>query len=464
MTGREKASAGSGGYYLVPVLLIFATFATFRRRDLSDLLESGIDTEIKVKLAVWAVLGLVALRRLPVILRNSALLFTLPLAPYAAFCALALFSATYSLEPGLSAVRAGQLAVALALGLSMVDRAPEWTKLGALYLAINWAFLLIGATNAIPGLHLRELPGFQEPGYDGINAPWRLGTPIGHFSIISLVATMLAVAYAARLSRAPTLLDLGYLSWLVLTDILTVSRTGLLGMVLGLLSVLLLRGYLAATVLVTAATVPFLLMTPGLGEGVIGFLGRGQDAADLASLSNRADIYGSALASIGDDWLVGHGFRASRAARLAEVQDNAGHSFGFAAHAHNAVLESTASLGVAGLICALSILGCFLLCALALFRRSQKAPNASGAERRESEAFRPASELPPRSRAVEFCSLWPPILAFSMMDSSFALEINPFVFCFICILLDFTQYRASCLNLWPVSSPRFSPSPGSLQT
>lgn len=453
MIEPERASpVRSGAYYLVPTLLVFATLATFRRRDLSDLLESGIDAEIKVKLGIWAILGLIALKRLPLALRNSSLLFTLPLAPYAAFCTLALFSATYSLQPGLSAVRAGQLAVVLALGLSMVDRAPEWTKLGTLYLAINWMFLLIGLTNAVPGLHLRELPSFQEPGYDGINAPWRLGTPIGHFSIISLVATMLAVAHAARLQQAPTLRDLGYLSWLVLTDLLTVSRTGLLGMLLGLLSVLLLRGYTAATILVAAAVGPFILMAPNVTEGVISFLERGQDSEDLASLTGRTDIYESALTSIGDDWLLGHGFRASRAARLAEVQNSAGQSYGFAAHAHNAVLESAASLGVMGVICAVLILGSFLACALALLWRSRTAPGAAGFGERKDNASRPPVGLSPRSRAVEFCSLWPPIFVFSMMDSSFALEINPFVFCFISILFDFTSYRRAYLDVRSTSS------------
>ena len=42
------------------------------------------------------------------------------------------------------------------------------------------------------------------------------------------------------------------------------------------------------------------------------------------------------------------------------------------------------------------------------------------------------------------------------MDSSFALEINPFVFFFIALLLDFTQYRA---GLHEQGSPSFRQRP-----
>ncbi len=435
-------------YYLGPVLLVFATFMTFRRRGFADLFESGADAEIKVKLAIWAILGLVAFNRLPIILRNSSLLFILPLAPYAAFCVLALLSTGYSLQPSLSAVRAGQIAIVIALALSMRDRAAEWPKLGALYLAINWAFLLIGLTGLIPALYWRDLPGFQEPGYDGFFAPWRLGTPIGHFSIISLVAAMLIVAQAARIQRAPGLHDIAYFLWLVVTLMLTVSRTGILGAVLGLAVVILLRGFMAITALAAAAAGSVMLLTPGVSEAVLRFLERGQDAEDISSLTGRTGLYESILAVISDHWALGYGFRASRAAHLNEIQDSAGNTYGTAAHAHNAVLESTASLGVAGAVCAITILVSLLACGLGLLWRARQVQPARQDLKRQARID--AGSLPdPWSRAVEFCAYWPPIFAFSMMDSSFALEINPFVFFFIAILLDFTQHRAGLLEQPP---------------
>ena len=449
-TQTSIASHGPS-YYLGPVLMVFATFMTFRRRGMADLFVSGTDAEIKVKLAIWAILGLIALKRYPVILQNSPLLFTFPLVPYVAFCGLALLSVIYSLQPSLSAVRAGQIAIVIALALSMRDRAAEWPKLGALYLAINWAFLLIGLTGIIPALYWRDLPGFQEPGYDGFFAPWRLGTPIGHFSIISLVAAMLIVAQAARIQQTPRLPEIAYFIWVFVTLILTVSRTGILGAVLGLAVVICLRGFFLITALACMAAGSVTLMMPELLKTIFGFLERGQDAEDMASLTGRTGLYEEIFALIGDHWELGYGFRASRAAHLNEIQDSSGNVYGTAAHAHNAVLESMASLGVAGAFCAVTILVSLLACGIGLLSRAYRSQSShQGSSRLNSSRQRSKWRAEPKassspgawSRAVEFCAYWPPIIAFSMMDSSFALEINPFVFFFVAVLLDFTQYRA----------------------
>lgn len=431
---HEALGRRSGWYYIGPVLLIFATFATSRRRELSDLLEGSMDMEVQIKLAIWALLGLIALRRLPIILRNSHLLFTLPVAPYVAFCLLALVSTVYSAQPSLSGVRSLQLLVVIALGLSMIDRVHEWPKLAALYLGINWAFLLIGLSGLVPALHWRELPGFQEEGYDGITGSWRFGTPIGHFSIISLVAAMLAVAQVARMRRACTLGDVLMLVWAVATVLLTVSRTGVIALVLGVGTVLLLRGAMPVVTLVLGGVGSLTLLVPGLLGTVEDFLRRGQDAEELASLTGRAGIYDSALALIGDNWLFGHGFRASRAAQLTPLQDHTLAALPMAAHAHNAVLESVASLGLAGAACAVTILLSLVFCGLAVLRRPPQRPDAAGDE----DGGRDGRTQP----AVEYFAYSPPIFAFSLMDSSFAVDINPFVFFFIAIILDFTRYRA----------------------
>jgi O-antigen ligase len=185
------------------------------------------------------------------------------------------------------------------------------------------------------------------------------------------------------------------------------------------------------------------LLVPGLVTAISDFLERGQDSQELASLTGRTGIYEGALALISDHWVIGYGFRASRLARLNEIVDNEGNSFGIASHAHNAFLESMASLGLPGAACALAILVSFLVCALALLRSAPRTVHADGI----------AEE---RLRAVEYCAYWPPIFAFSIMDSSFALEINPFVFFFIAVLLDFAWYRLQREAAVPIPSPRRS--------
>lgn len=423
----------SSWYYLGPALLVFATFATFRRREISEIFEGGADAEVQVKLAIWALLGLIALWRLPIILRSSQIVFTFPLAPYVVFCGLALASTAWSPQPALSGIKAVQLLIVIALGLSMIDRVHEWPKLAAIYLGLNWAFLLVGLTGAVPALHWRELPGFQEAGYDGITQPWRLGTPLGHFSIISLVAAMLAVSRAARIRRGPTFVDSAVFLWAAATVLLTVSRTGVLGLVLGTGVVVVLRSALPLAALALGALGSLSFLVPGLVDAVEDFLERGQDAEELASLTGRTGIYDSALGLIGDNWLIGNGFRASRTARLNQFQDNEGNTFGTASHAHNAVLESVSSLGLAGGACAVAILLSFLVCALALFFRTPRGGDARVGEDGVADE---------RARAVEYCAYWPPIFAFSIMDSSFALEINAFVLFFIAVLFDFARSRA----------------------
>ena len=251
-----------------------------------------------------------------------------------------------------------------------------------------------------------------------------------------------ATAQAARIRRSPTLGDIAFFFWITATVLLTVSRTGILGLLLGLGATALLRGVLPHILLVATTLGSMALLVPGMVETITDFIERGQDAEDLASLTGRTSIYDSALAAIGDNWLLGYGFRATRAAHLNEVYDSAGNVYGTASHAHNAVLESVSSLGLAGAASTVAILLSFLACALALLR---------DAARQKRAARVPATKgvSDDWSHAVEYCAHWLPIFAFSMMDSSFVLEINPFVFCFIAIALDFARYRVQRMGTAP---------------
>ena len=421
-SGLPRRNQQPARYYLTPALLIFATFVTFRRREMWELFEgSGADGEIKGKLLVWTALGLIALFRWRSVLKNSYLLFTLPLFGYVAFLFFAAVSSVYSLEPGLTLVRVGQLGIVVALGLSAADRADRWPLLASIYLALNWAFLLIGLTGHPASLNWRLLPGFQEAGYDGVNMPWRFGSPIGHFSIISIIAAMGAVSLAARLRAPPKPSEAAIFLWLVATVLITVSRTGMIGLILGLAVVIVLRGFSATAALAGTALISFVVMMPPVTQSVTEFLERGQDAEDLASLTGRSGIYEAALDSISEKWLIGHGFRASRVAKLNEITDSMGNWYGVVSHAHNAILESMASFGVLGGVLASFILLSIVGCAIGLLLRH------SGSV---------------RERGIEFTALLPSLFIFSVLDLSFAVEINPFVFMFIAFLIDVASCRA----------------------
>jgi exopolysaccharide production protein ExoQ len=424
---------------MLVALLVFSTLATFRRRDVWELFQgSGMDQEIKFKIAVWMILGLVAGLHWRAVIRNSHLLFVAPLAFYTAYWFLALVSATYSLEPGLTLFRAGQIGVALALWLAIAERIDRWPTLAIAYLSLNWAFLLIGLTGHPESLHWRVLPSYQEEGYDGIHMPWRFGTPIGHFSQISIVATLVVVSVVARLRGPVKVGDVLLLGWLLLTIVLAASRTAIAGLLAGLFLVLALRGMLALVALVGTGTVAALLALPPVTETVVEYLERGQDADDLVSLTNRTSVYESALGSIADSWPLGYGFRAARAAVLSAITDSGGNVYG-ASHAHNAVLESAIGLGAAGGLMAVLLLVALLGCGVGLLLRSRVDPASA--------------------QGVEFVGLFAPILAFSLLDSSFALEVGPFTLSFIAILVHFARCRATLAGTASPVAPRFHADP-----
>jgi hypothetical protein len=47
-----------------------------------------------------------------------------------------------------------------------------------------------------------------------------------------------------------------------------------------------------------------------------------------------------------------------------------------------------------------------------------------------------------RRRGVEFTAMFAPVVAFSMLDSSFSLEVSPFIAFFVAVLTDMARERA----------------------
>jgi O-antigen ligase len=146
------------------------------------------------------------------------------------------------------------------------------------------------------------------------------------------------------------------------------------------------------------------------------------------TLSNRTAIYDSALQMLRDHALLGQGFR-SRALVFDQQLDGDG----VVSHAHNAILDAAVGLGIPGAAIATLVLLGLLACSggLLLGRRWAGQPEI-------------------RERGVEFSALCVPILAYSFLDSSFALGVSPFTLCFVAIMIDLTR----CRSLAPTSTPR----------
>jgi O-antigen ligase len=176
---------------------------------------------------------------------------------------------------------------------------------------------------------------------------------------------------------------------------------------------------LVVAALASTALMALLLTLPDVVDTVVAFLRRGQTEEDLMSLTNRTAIYDSVLQLLDGHWLLGYGYRAARAVVIDQQPSGAGVS-----HAHNAVLEAAVGLGVGGAMLAVLLLLSFLVCSLHLLRSGHGA-NESGA----------------RQRGIEFVALFPPVLANSMLDASFAIEVCPFILVFVVILIDLTQCR-----------------------
>ena len=217
--------------HLATALLIFLSLGTFRRREIWELFaDGGVDWEVKGKILLWIGLGGIALCCWRRIWENSYLLLRAPLLFYFAFFALAALSTIYSGTPALTLFRAGQLGIVMALGIAVADRIERWPTLVMLFLGMNWALLLIGLTGYPESLNWRLLPGYQEASYIMFeDQMWRFGTPMGHFSQIGIAAAMALLALIARLRRAPTPGEGCVLFWLLLTVLLSVSRTAVGG-------------------------------------------------------------------------------------------------------------------------------------------------------------------------------------------------------------------------------------------
>jgi O-antigen ligase len=392
--------------------------ASFRRREIWELSQgSGFDGEVKFKIAIWILLGIIAVTQWQTLIRNSYLMLQPPLSLYVLYWALAMASTVYSAEPSLSLTDAGQLGVIIAFGLALGDRVERWPTLAMIYIGLNWAFLLIGLTGYPPSLDWHVLPGYQEAGFENGDQPWRLGTPIGHFSQISIVAAFVALASLARVSRPVRVVDVLVFTWMIATILLTVSRTAILGLAGGLLVLIIMRGVVTFFLIAGGAILTLILLIPNVIEAFGIFLERGQDAEDLATLTNRSYVWESAMRAIDKTWPWGYGFRADRVLVLNEQPDGSGVS-----HAHNAILEAMVGLGFAGGLMAVLILVGFALCAAWLL----VVPKTRG--------------QPERARkAVEFVALFVPLFAFSMLDSSFSFGVGPFTLTFIAVLIDFTR-------------------------
>lgn len=409
----NRTFAGRLGFLFVIVWML-GTFASFRNREIWELLEgSGLDAQVSFRTYSWFIFGLIATYAVYFGYIRIDLLLTGPLFWYSLFTAIAVASAAYSPAPEITAFYAFQLAIALLLACSVWAGGDTPYVFVVTYVGINWILVILGSSGLNFGQEWIAPPReiyFWFGGGD--TEAWRFTSAFGHPSIISVVAAMGAVGMLSRLGTRPVLGDTLVLMWLVITVLLTVSRTGIAGMLLGFIVVAWGRGKLLQTFILGLLVLLYFVIFPSTYLGLGDFFSRGQTEEEIQSFTGRVELYGLVFDRIKEfdtlQFMFGNGFRSLRA----ELLDGETWGMGIS-HAHNMLMEAFLSLGLIGaMVSALCLLSFFALAVGAAFHPLYR------------ELGRDGSDL--EAMAV-FC----PIAAFCALDSGIAMNLNPFVITFI---------------------------------
>jgi O-antigen ligase len=236
---------------------------------------------------------------------------------------------------------------------------------------------------------------------------WRFETAYAHPSLLSVVAAVGAIGIAARAKDRITTKEGMLILWLIATTVLTVSRTAIFGMVLGLGIVALSRRSLAIWLCLILVPASALMVSSDVRKGIGHYLARGQTSSELASLTGRSYLYRVALNRIDRSLPWGEGFQSGRLDPLEE--DNA-----TMVHAHNLLLEATAGMGILGGLAVVLIVLTWLMNLTRLLTRSGIS---------ESDAT-----------SWELCAISVPLLAFCVLDSGFVNAINALVFVYLAVI------------------------------
>lgn len=309
-------------------ILLVLVMGSYRGRDPGVLWESGgIDWEVQLQIAGWAILGCAALLGIARGQLVRGFMRSAPILWVAVFIVFGMISSVYSPSPAFSFFRAAQLAIALTLVLmSGIDRDFLYQALGA-YVLLNLAAAMV------------ERVWFPS---DANVWFWRLGSALGHPSLLGVGAAVGAAGLWARwlksgLSRVAFI---GLCMFVVVT-FATVSRTAIAGMV-GAMALATLfsgkrRGYaLAAWILLLGTTVE-------LSTGLLShLLRRGQTTLEFASLTSRTEVWKAVYERIPDSGLFGEGLGSTRWLPTLDI-------IGLG-HSHNIYLEVILTLGFLGAI------------------------------------------------------------------------------------------------------------------
>jgi hypothetical protein len=395
---------------LAPAMLIWlwllTTMASFRLRSGAELFDDGgFDTQVKFQIVSWMALGVLAAWLVLSKRADLRLLAGGPLLCYAIFVGAALFSVCVSPSPSLTSFRALQHGIALVLVISLRDNLHRMVTFLAVYIAINFLLLFL----AISGLDFgQEWISFyikDQSFFSGdFMTRWRFATAYGHPSWISIIGAVGAISVAARTRGEGWRWGAPLLAMFILATVLTVSRTALAGMVLGLGVVAIGRRSVFLWLAMIVMPMAMLLVSPELQKDIRHYLQRGQTDKELAAFTGRDGLYKVATERINRSLPFGEGFQSGRLNPLEEGNETM-------AHAHNLLLEATTGTGFIG---GLAVAGAIVMWIAQLLWLVSRSRNAED----DSEAW-------------ELCGIAAPLLLFCVMDSGFANTIHQVTFVYL---------------------------------
>jgi hypothetical protein len=237
----------------------------------------------------------------------------------------------------MSAYRAIQLFIAIGLVISLRGHLVRFHIFVITYVALNWALVLMASSGLTLGLSWITHPGYASAEAAG---SWRFASALGHPMSIGYVAATAAIWGCIRPFSSKPMVNRILVGWLIVTAVMTVSRTAIAGLALGLILVAIGRRTFIPVILIILTFVPLtLLVASQTADRTRTYLTRGQTTEEMKDLTGRSTVYDAARARVGTSAITGEGFRASRKDPLTD--------FGVA-HAHNTFLEAYVGLGVLG--------------------------------------------------------------------------------------------------------------------
>jgi hypothetical protein len=319
----------------------------YRVRDITEIwTESAIDNQVKFQLISWLFLGLIAIYLAARGRADFRLVSRGPILWFTLYAALGFVSTAYSAAPGMSFFAASQFLIACVLVVCLREKLVDLHVFVLTYVGVNWLLVMLRRFGLDFGIYWIQQSTFYS---EEVGGAARFSSSLGHPMSIGFVAALGAIWLCIRLPFKKRYVNVMIIGWLVLTVILTVSRTAMIGLAGGLILVALSRRAFAAALISLGTVLPLvLLVSQGTATRSVAFVSRGQSGDELRSMTGRSLIFDAAIKRGSESMFLGEGFRAARKEGFIEGAATL--------HAHNAFLEAFVGLGVGGLILAIGML------------------------------------------------------------------------------------------------------------